>query len=145
MFEHDTESCFLSDFLGKRLSDFSKIYRKCKGLRELKLQTRVHSQTCVSRFYSFNLITYYLLWDTRKILTSPDLQIFPLSLQLSQKIEAFDRLSLATPFVLSPNFINANRVACGWFSYKTGTYSMVRYWCTLISKFCFSTLNCLHT
>ena len=52
MFEHDTESCFLSDFLGKRLSDFSKIYRKCKVLSELKLQTLVHSRTCVSRFYS---------------------------------------------------------------------------------------------
>ena len=145
MFEHDTESCFLSDFLGERLSDFSKIYRKCKVLSELKLQTLVHSRTCVSRFYSLNLLTFYLLWDTRDILTSPDLQIFPMILQLWQKIDAFDRPLLGTPFVLSPNFINANRVACGWFSYKTGTHSTVRYWCTLISKFCFSTLNCLHT
>ena len=145
MFEHDTESCFLSDFLGKQLSDFSKIYRKCKVLSELKLQLLCTLEHVFRASIHWNLLTFYLLWDTRNILTSPDLQIFPMILQLWQKIDAFDRPLLGTPFVLSPNFINANRVACGWFSYKTGEHSTVRYGCTLISKFCFSTLNCLHT
>ena len=110
MFEHDTESRFLTVFLGKRLSDFSKIENvRCLTLEgDLKLQTRQYPLERVFRFFiHLNLLTLYLLSvlrDSRKIVTS---------------FEAFDRPPLGTPFILLSNCIGEE--SCMW------TYSTVRY------------------
>ena len=75
MFEHDTESRFLTVFLGKRLSDFSKIENvRCLTLEgDLKLQTRQYPLERVFRaFIHLNLLTLYhlsVLRDSRKIVT----------------------------------------------------------------------------